>query len=79
MKLRTYYTAVGRLVKQHDPNGGAYPVVYVGQREHLLDLQEMAVWSALNWRFADYQQVEHHYDALPCVKLICALKLAGKT
>ncbi len=64
LKLRTYYTAVGRFVKHHDPDGGTYPVVYVGQREHLLDLQEMAVWSALNWRLADYQQLEHHYDAL---------------
>lgn len=64
MEMRTYYTAVGRFVKQHDADGNTYPVVYVCQRENMLDLQEMAVWSALNWRLADFRQLERKYDPL---------------
>ena len=64
MNKRTYYTAVGRFVKRHDPDGNLYPAVYVNQQEHLLDLQEMAVWTALNWRLADLRQLERKYDLL---------------
>lgn len=64
MEKRTYYTAVGRFVKQHDADGNAYPVVYVSKRENMLDLQEMAVWTALNWRLADFRQLEYKYDPL---------------
>lgn len=64
MKKRTYYTAVGRFVKRHDADGNPYPAVYVNQQEHLLDLQEMAVWMALNWRLADLRQLERKYDLL---------------
>ena len=64
MKKRTYYTAVGRFVKRHDADGNPYPVIYVNQKEHLLDLQEMAVWTALNWRLADFRQLECKYDLL---------------
>ena len=46
MEKRTYYTAVGRFVKQYDADGNTYPVVYVSKRENMLDLQEMAVWTA---------------------------------
>ena len=64
MEMRTYYTAVGRFVKQHDADGNTYPVVYVSQRENMLDLQEMAVWTALNWRLADFRQLARKYDPL---------------
>ena len=64
MDKRTYYTAVGRFAKQHDVDGNAYPVVYISRQEHLLDLQEMAVWTALNWRLADFRQLERKYDLL---------------
>lgn len=64
MEMRTYYTAVGRFVKKHDTDGNTYPVVYVSQRENMLDLQEMAVWSALNWRLADFRQLGRKYDPL---------------
>lgn len=64
MDKRTYYTAVGRFAKQHDADGNAYPVVYISRQEHLLDLQEMAVWTALNWRLADFRQLERKYDLL---------------
>ena len=68
MEKRTYYTAVGRFVKQHDADGNTYPVVYVSKRENMLDLQEMAVWTALNWRLADFRQLEYgaaHFGELP--------------
>lgn len=64
MEKRTYYTAVGRFTKRHDADGNTYPVVYVNQQEHLLDLQEMAVWTALTWRLSDFRQLERKYDLL---------------
>lgn len=64
MEKRTYYTAVGRFVKQHDADGNTYPVVYVNQQENVMDLQEMAVWSALTWRLADFHQLARKYSAL---------------
>lgn len=32
--------------------------------KNMLDLQEMAVWSALNWRLADFRQLARKYDPL---------------
>ena len=64
MDKRTYYTAVGRFTKRHDADGNTYPVIYVNQQEHLLDLQEMAVWTALTWRLSDFRQLERKYDLL---------------
>ena len=64
MKEKTLYTAVGRLVKQHDADGNTYPVVYVSRHENMLDLQEMAIWSALNWRIVDFRQLMRKYDSL---------------
>ena len=64
MDKRTYYTAVGRFTKRHDADGNTYPVVYVNQQEYLLDLQEMAVWTALTWRLSDFRQLERKYDLL---------------
>ena len=64
MNMRTLYTAVGHLRCQHDGPGRSHPVVLVNRREYLLDLQEMAVWTALSWRLLDLPQLEYHYERL---------------
>ena len=51
-KRHTLYTAVGHF-KKATGEDGAYPVVMVNQREYCLDLQEMTVWTILNWRLLD--------------------------
>lgn len=53
---RTLYTAVGHFRCKTDKNGNSYPVVFAARQEYLLDPQEMAVWTALNWRLLDAGQ-----------------------
>ena len=64
MEKKTYYTAVGHFQRRTDGKGGAYPVVLVNQKEYIMDHQEMAVWTALNWRLLNFRQIERHYDKL---------------
>ena len=58
---RTFYTAVGHFRRRNDGHGNIYPVVFVNRQEHLLDPQEMAVWTILNWRLLDAGQLEEKY------------------
>lgn len=64
MEKKTYYTAVGHFQRRTDREGNTYPVVLVNQQEYIMDHQEMAVWTALNWRLLNIRQVERHYDKL---------------
>jgi len=64
MGKKTYYTAVGHFQRRTDGDGNTYPVVLVNQQEHIMDRQEMAVWTALNWRLLNFRQIERHYDKL---------------
>lgn len=63
-KKSTYYTAVGHFRRRTDASGRSYPVILVNQEEHIVDAQEMAVWSVLNWRFLCLEQVETKYGQL---------------
>ena len=58
---RTFYTAAGHFRRQNDGHGNIYPVVFVNRQEHLLDPQEMTVWTILNWRLLDAGQLEEKY------------------
>ena len=60
----TYYAAVGHFRKKTDQSGRSYPVVIVNGEEHIVDIQEMAVWSILNWRFLRMEQVEAKYGQM---------------
>ena len=61
---KTYYTAVGHFRRKTDDNGQSYPVILNNQEEYLVDMQEMTVWTALNWRIAEFPQLEKEYDRL---------------
>ena len=50
MLQHTYYTAVGHYLCKTDEAGRTYPVVICHQKEYSVDLQEMTLWTALNWR-----------------------------
>ena len=66
MKLerRILYTAVGYFRQVTNSNGETYPVVLVNQQEYRMDIQEMTVWTLLNWRLLDMQGVEKHYEPM---------------
>lgn len=59
--MNTLYTAIGKFVCQNN-NGQYCPVVLVKDEEHLVDLQEMILWSSLNWRFFSMSQMKSSYE-----------------
>lgn len=63
-KKSTFYTAVGHFRRKTDASGRTYPVILVNQEEHMVDIQEMAVWSTLSWRFLRLEQIELKYSQL---------------
>lgn len=63
-KKSTFYTAVGHFRRKVDADGRTYPVILVNREEHRVDMQEMAVWTVLNWRFLRLEQIELKYGQL---------------
>ena len=59
--MKTLYTAVGRYQRKGALGGLSCPVIFVGQREYSVDLQEMMLWMILNWRILEPQQIEEYY------------------
>ena len=64
MNKHTYYTAVGNFQRRTNCCGQSYPVIIIKEREYCVDIQEMALWTALNWRLLDFPQVEVEYHKL---------------
>lgn len=64
MNKQTYYTAVGSFQRRTNGHGQSYPVIIIKKREYCVDIQEMALWTALNWRLLDLPQVEAEYHKL---------------
>ncbi len=63
MRDKTLYTAVGRLERRFDANGIAYPAVFLGGKEYMLDVQETILWSCLNWRLLRRDEIRNYYDS----------------
>ena len=63
-KKSTFYTAVGHFRRKTDNSGRAYPVILVNREEHMVDMQEMAAWSTLSWRFLHPEQIEERYGQM---------------
>lgn len=55
------YTAVGILKQKRGEGGLSYPYVEIGKQEFNLNVQEMLVWSVLNWRIVDEQELKTLY------------------
>ncbi len=64
MKNHTYYTAVGHFQRRTSSQGQSYPVIIINQQEYCVDIQEMALWTALNWRLLEFPQIKAEYDKL---------------
>ena len=50
MNTHIYYTAVGHFRRRSNGRGQSYPVIIINRQEYCVDIQEMAIWSALNWQ-----------------------------
>lgn len=68
MEQKKLYTAVGRLERQTKGHDRSYPVVMLGGQAYMMDVQEMVVWSALNWRICKWEDI-----SLQCEKLASSL------
>ena len=64
MNSHTYYTALGHFQRRSSGLGRSYPVIIINQKEYCVDIQEMALWTALNWRLLDFTQIEAEYHKL---------------
>ena len=64
MGSHTYYTALGHFRRKNDGLGRSYPVIIINGREYNVDIQEMALWTVLNWRLLDFSQIEAEYHKL---------------
>lgn len=61
--MKTLYTAVGRFQKKGASGGLSCPVIFVGPKEHMVDLQEMLLWTVLSWRILETQEIEVLYQS----------------
>lgn len=59
--MNKLYTAVGRLQFKSGQNGKRYPLIIVNHKEYILDLQEMTLWSILNWRILSLEEIQTLY------------------
>lgn len=64
MNSHTYYTALGHFRRKNDGLGRSCPVIIINEREYNVDIQEMALWTVLNWRLLDFPQIAAEYHKL---------------
>lgn len=62
MRKQELYTAVGRFERRTSRFGQTHPVILLGGKEYMADLQEMALWTSLNWRIARREEIETFYE-----------------
>ena len=62
MRRKSLYTAIGRFEHRTNSHGQICPVILLGGNEYILDLQEMALWTSLNWRIARKEEIPHLYE-----------------
>ena len=80
MELKKLYTAVGRLEREANGCGHSCPVIVLGGERYMVDMQEMVVWTALNWRISKWDDISCQCDKLAsCVNrlLIRGLLVSG--
>ena len=64
MELKKLYTAVGRLEREANGCGHSCPVIVLGGERYMVDIQEMVVWTALNWRISKWDDISCQCDKL---------------
>ncbi len=61
--MNKLYTAVGRMQTQGSIGGKKCPMVVVNRREYILDIQEMMLWTILNWRILTEDEALALYES----------------
>lgn len=60
--MKKLYTAVGRMKFKGRNKDARCPMVVLNNREYILDIQEMMVWTLLNWRILSDDEIQTLYD-----------------
>lgn len=60
--MKMLYTAVGIFKLKNQGKNNVYPTVILSGNECRLDVQEMMIWSALNWRITDDKKLYKYYS-----------------
>lgn len=60
--MNKLYTAVGRMQFKGRNKSVRCPMVILNNREYILDIQEMMVWSLLNWRILSEDEIRTLYE-----------------
>jgi len=61
--MQKLYTAVGRMQFKGRNKSVRCPMVLLGKKEFILDIQEMMLWSILNWRILSDDEINTLYEA----------------
>ena len=64
MEQKTLYTAIGRLERETNGCGRSCPVIRLGCQPYMVDMQELVVWTALNWRISKWEDISFQCDKL---------------
>ena len=57
MKMKHLYTAVGHFERRVNALGHSCPVIILGGKEFMVDLQEMLIWTCMNWRIVKKDEI----------------------
>lgn len=61
MATKTLLTAVGRFERRTNGCGRSCPVIVLNGKDYMIDMQEMVIWTNLNWRIVKWQEIEALY------------------
>ena len=62
--MKKLYTTVGIFKLKSQEKNNIYPSVILAGKECKLDVQEMMIWSSLNWRILNIDQLYSFYEEL---------------
>lgn len=71
MTRKTLYTAIGRFARRTNGCGRSCPVVLLSGREYMMDMQEMALWTSLNWRILRWNEIGSFYENTMAGSCLC--------
>lgn len=60
--MKKLYTAVGRMQFKGRNKDVRCPMVLLNNKEYILDIQEMMIWTLLNWRILSDDEIQTLYD-----------------
>ncbi len=71
MEMKKLYTAVGRFERRTNSCGHYCPIILLGGHEYMVDMQEMVLWSILNWRILRWEDIAKEYNKLTSASSYC--------